>query len=179
MSHQKNSHCSYCGAAFPSPALKYAKCEACGNQTWVSPMPVSVLILPVIGDDGRIGVLIARRGIEPAKGQWGLPGGYLEQDETLECGAVRENGEETTVKLPPDWPVWLTHSGISTRAVKQVIAFCEAKPIPISMLPDPFVPRDAETEAIMVVYDPIELCFSTHTEALKLYFDRLHAPKTR
>ncbi len=47
----------------------------------------------VVVDRGR--VLLIRRGTEPLKGQWSLPGGMLEVGESLEAGVVREVREET------------------------------------------------------------------------------------
>jgi 8-oxo-dGTP diphosphatase len=47
----------------------------------------------VIVDRGR--VLLVRRGHEPLKGQWSLPGGLLELGESLTAGVVREVKEET------------------------------------------------------------------------------------
>jgi len=47
----------------------------------------------VVVDRGR--VLLVRRGREPLKGQWSLPGGLLEVGESLIAGAVREVREET------------------------------------------------------------------------------------
>lgn len=47
----------------------------------------------VIVDQGR--VLLVRRGGEPLKGQWSLPGGLLELGESLTAGVVREVMEET------------------------------------------------------------------------------------
>jgi mutator protein MutT len=47
----------------------------------------------VIVDEGR--VLLVRRGHEPMKGHWTLPGGLLELGETLSDGVMREVREET------------------------------------------------------------------------------------
>jgi mutator protein MutT len=47
----------------------------------------------VIVDRGR--VLLVRRGQEPLKGKWSLPGGLLELGESLAVGVVREVKEET------------------------------------------------------------------------------------
>jgi mutator protein MutT len=47
----------------------------------------------VVVDRGR--VLLVRRGHEPLKGKWSLPGGLLELGEALTVGVVREVKEET------------------------------------------------------------------------------------
>lgn len=60
---------------------------------------------PVVGvgavviDGAR--VLLVRRGHEPLKGQWSLPGGALEVGETLHQGVVREVLEETGLQVVP------------------------------------------------------------------------------
>jgi ADP-ribose pyrophosphatase YjhB (NUDIX family) len=53
----------------------------------------------VIVDEGR--VLLARRGTEPLKGHWSLPGGLLELGESLFEGVVREVREETGLTVEP------------------------------------------------------------------------------
>lgn len=44
-------------------------------------------------------VLLVRRGHEPLKGQWSLPGGLLEVGESLEAAVVREVEEETSLQV--------------------------------------------------------------------------------
>jgi 8-oxo-dGTP diphosphatase len=46
-------------------------------------------------------VLLVRRGQEPLKGEWSLPGGALELGETLQQGVVREVLEETGLIVVP------------------------------------------------------------------------------
>ena len=46
-------------------------------------------------------VLLVKRGAEPHRGRWSLPGGSLEIGETVEAGAVRETREETGVDVQP------------------------------------------------------------------------------
>lgn len=50
----------------------------------------------IFGFDGtNLNVLLVERGIEPYKGRWALPGGFMRMDESAEEGALRELKEET------------------------------------------------------------------------------------
>lgn len=52
----------------------------------------------VFGFDGKqLSVLLIKRGLEPYKGKWALPGGFMRMDETVEQCALRELKEETGV----------------------------------------------------------------------------------
>ncbi len=54
-------------------------------------MPASCLV--VRDDEGRI--LLVKRAVDPQKGGWCLPGGYMEMDEEPDAAALRELHEET------------------------------------------------------------------------------------
>jgi ADP-ribose pyrophosphatase YjhB (NUDIX family) len=64
-------------------------CADCGHVAYENP---KVVVGSVVVADGL--VLMCRRAIEPRRGFWTLPAGYLELGETLEEGAAREALEE-------------------------------------------------------------------------------------
>lgn len=50
-------------------------------------------------------ILLIKRGAQPGKGLWALPGGFLNQNETLLESAIREVKEETRFALKKEWLV--------------------------------------------------------------------------
>ncbi|MBO0723526.1 MAG: NUDIX hydrolase [Blastocatellia bacterium] len=56
---------------------------------------VDLVIFTIVEDDLK--VLLIRRGLEPYKGCWALPGGFVEIDESLDQAAARELKEEVGV----------------------------------------------------------------------------------
>lgn len=64
-------------------------------------------------------ILLIKRGVEPEKGKWGLPGGYVGWDESAEEAVVRELKEETGLQAKSIR--FLTVQSSPTRHPKQVI----------------------------------------------------------
>ena len=60
---------------------------------------VAVDIVLLAWDGERVSLPLIRRGSDPFTGQWALPGGFLELDETLEEAARRELREETALEV--------------------------------------------------------------------------------
>ncbi len=72
-------------------AVKY--CKKCKKHYFNNPAPgVAVLA----EKDGKI--LLVKRKIQPMAGTWALPGGFMEQGESIEGAALRELKEETGLK---------------------------------------------------------------------------------
>lgn len=69
-------------------------CTGCGTIHYENPKMV-VGSIPEAGNR----ILLCLRNIEPAKGKWTLPAGYLENGETVQQGAARETLEETGAEV--------------------------------------------------------------------------------
>jgi 8-oxo-dGTP diphosphatase len=63
------------------------------------PLAPLVGVGAVVVDRGRI--LLVRRGREPLKGSWSLPGGLIEVGESLHAALIREVEEETGLRVEP------------------------------------------------------------------------------
>jgi ADP-ribose pyrophosphatase YjhB (NUDIX family) len=72
-------------------------CADCGHIAYENP---KVVVGSVVVADGA--VLMCRRAIEPRRGFWTLPAGYMELGETLEEGAAREAMEEAQANIALD-----------------------------------------------------------------------------
>jgi ADP-ribose pyrophosphatase YjhB (NUDIX family) len=69
-------------------------CDRCGRIFYINPRAVAGII---IERGGRL--LLLRRAIEPRRGTWTFPAGYMEIDETAEEAATREAEEEIGLKV--------------------------------------------------------------------------------
>jgi 8-oxo-dGTP diphosphatase len=69
-------------------------CPECGFIHYLDP---KVAVAVVLGNER--GVLLGRRGIDPASGRWSFPAGYVNRGEVLEEAAVREVLEELGVRV--------------------------------------------------------------------------------
>jgi ADP-ribose pyrophosphatase YjhB (NUDIX family) len=74
-----------------------AVCDHCGFVDYVNPR---IVVGVVCTWEDRF--LLCRRAIEPRKGFWTIPAGFLEQGETPEEGAAREAAEEAGADVAVD-----------------------------------------------------------------------------
>ena len=89
-------YCSNCGAKNTYGHIdgnyRY-HCTHCDKIHYENPKPTATIICM---NNNKI--LLAKRAFEPAKGEWGLPGGFMELNETLYDAAKRELKEETNLE---------------------------------------------------------------------------------
>ena len=69
------------------------------EYTYKYPRPAVTADCVVITKETEPKVLLIQRGIDPYKGCWAFPGGFMNMDETTEECAIRELEEETGLKL--------------------------------------------------------------------------------
>ena len=96
------NHCTNCGGPLtlgpiPGEERDRLACARCGHIAYVNPRLVVTAIPVTDGGD----VILLRRGLEPGRGMWAQPGGFLEVDETPSEGAIRETLEETGILVAP------------------------------------------------------------------------------
>jgi 8-oxo-dGTP diphosphatase len=106
---QPYKYCPYCKDELEIKHIDgrdRGQCKSCSWINYRNPLPAVACLIE--DNDNRL--LLIKRGIEPYKGEWGLPGGFIEIDETVAASAIRELYEET---------------GVTAKAVKQVGAFID------------------------------------------------------
>ena len=163
--HPPIRHCRQCGASVvyrlpdDGDTKQRAICSACHTVHYENPLNV-VGTVPMLGDK----VLLCKRNIEPRKGKWTLPAGFMELDETTAEGAARETLEEAGAQFEMG-PLF---SLLNVRRVGQVHFFYRA-----TLLNDQFDPGPETMEARLFAEEDIpwdELSFRTVRETLLRYF---------
>ena len=142
--------------------LKRYYCPECDTIFYTNPNVV-VGALCIRNDK----ILMAERNINPRKGLWTLPAGFMENAETLQDGALRETFEETGSKAKVKMPYTL----FSLPHINQIHMFFLA-----DLLDEDFGPTSESSEVRLFTIDEIlwdEIAFPTVTKTLKYYIEDL------
>ena len=164
-------HCKNCGTAvlYRQPddgdTKNRAVCPACDTVHYENPLNV-VGTVPIWEDTlNKVSkVLLCKRNIEPRKGKWTLPAGFMELEETTAEGAARETLEEAGAQFEMQ-PLF---SVLSVPRVGQVHLFYRAK-----LTSDQFAPGFETMEAKLFAESDIpwdEIAFRTVKVTLEKYF---------
>ena len=93
----EKTYCHFCGNRLSYKIIEGRKrlfCEKCQRPIYENPIPATCLVVV----NSKKQLLLVKRSVEPKKGQWCLPGGFIEMGEPPEQGALRELLEETSLK---------------------------------------------------------------------------------
>ena len=159
------NHCRQCGSAVENripddgDTKLRAVCPTCHTIHYINPLNV-VGTIPLWGDK----VLLCKRNIEPRKGKWTLPAGFMELGETTAEGAARETVEEAGAQFE----MQALFSLINVARVGQVHLFYRA-----TLLSPEFAPGTETQEALLFDEADIpwdEIAFRTVKETLEHFF---------
>lgn len=156
----RHDHCSCCGHRYPAGAPWPRLCAACGETTWLNPLPVSVVLLPV----GK-GLLTVRRSIPPRRGELALPGGFITCPESWQEAGARELLEETGIAIEPSA---IAHFQTVSSDDGHILVFGLAPGLPSV----PSLLANEEVSELVVADAPLALAFPTHTQAMEEFFRR-------
>ncbi|MDA8395763.1 MAG: NUDIX domain-containing protein [Candidatus Dormibacteraeota bacterium] len=132
-------------------------CPSCEFVAWPDPK----VAVAVLAHDARGQLLLIRRGTPPAQGEWALPGGYVDANETPSEAARRELLEETGLELEVERLEGVHHVPVGEGGGLLVLAYVGR----LSGGEGRTTPEALE----LVLVDPAkspELGFSAHREAL-------------
>ncbi|MGA9761531.1 MAG: NUDIX domain-containing protein [Gaiellaceae bacterium] len=88
--------CPRCGAELAVEATR-AACPECGSIYYANSAPA----VGALCEDELGRLMLVRRAVEPRKGKWDTPGGFLEEGEAPLDGLRRELREETGLEIEP------------------------------------------------------------------------------
>jgi len=146
-----------------------AVCGQCGTIHYVNPRIIAGT-LPVFENQ----VLLCKRAIEPRKGFWTLPAGFMEQGETLEEGAARETTEEAGIEITCGQLL----TSISVPHISQVHIFFLAQ----MNSPQHAQSTSESLEVKLFEFDDIpwdSIAFPTVKKTLRFYLDDLKTEKVK
>lgn len=88
-------YCRICGQKTEPFEDVAVRCTVCGAMQWFTPIVGNSIILE--NDQGE--VLLVKRTLNPGKGTWDTPGGFLNAFESFEDSLIREGEEELGITI--------------------------------------------------------------------------------
>ncbi|MDE0171473.1 MAG: NUDIX domain-containing protein [bacterium] len=130
------------------------------------PFAVTVDVVTFTIVDDQLQILLVRRGQDPYKRRWALPGGFVRDDEGLEAAALRELQEETGIVAHPQHLEQLGTYGRPDRDPRMRVVTVAYWAI-LANLPEPRGGGDAADAAlfpvVMIEADALRLAFDHAT----------------
>ena len=160
------NYCSQCGSSAIKPQIPEGDNlprEVCQNCHYIFYSNPKIVVGAVVTYNDLY--LLCKRDIKPQKGFWTYPAGYLEENETLEEGAIRETFEESKAQVEINRLIGV----YSLKRVNQVHIIYSA-----TMLTEQFTTTFESSEVKLVQEKDIpwsQLAFPVIKWALKAHID--------
>lgn len=162
---QLKKFCYYCGKTLKDKFFEgriRRFCNNCDEPVYENPIPAACVI--VTDEAGRL--LLVKRSVEPKKGLWCLPGGFMELGETPEQAALRELKEETGLTGKIDRIIGAESSSNAIYDTVALICYTIAQ-----YSGNPAAGDDASDLGFFMPDNLPEIAFDSHRNFISIFFN--------
>jgi 8-oxo-dGTP diphosphatase len=161
---RKKTFCPYCGTRLTEKICEGSPrlfCEQCDEPIYENPIPASCLVVV----DNRNRVLLVKRSVEPKKGFWCLPGGFMELGESPEKAALRELEEETGLSGRIEMLLGVSSNPSALYHTVLMVGYL------IRQYTGTLIAGDDADDAVYLHYDELpEIAFESHARFIRMYY---------
>ena len=161
---RKKKYCHFCGTYLTEKFFEGCLrlfCEQCNEPLYENPIPATCLVVV----DNKNRVLLVKRSVEPKKGFWCLPGGFMELGETPEKSALRELKEETGLSGQINMLLGVSSNPSVLYHTVLMIGFL------VKSYTGNLVAGDDADDVASFYYDELpEIAFESHAKFIRLYY---------
>jgi ADP-ribose pyrophosphatase YjhB (NUDIX family) len=136
-------------------------CENCRLPIYENPVPATCLVVA----DNNDRVILVRRSVEPKKGFWCLPGGFIELGESPDHAALRELEEETGLEGKIERLLGVTHTPSEAYQTILMVGYLVR-----SFSGTPEAGDDASDIAFFTGDNLPDVAFRSHIKFLRMYY---------
>ncbi len=166
------THCHCCGHAYEQSQKPHTEieihCRHCNQITYKNPIPVAVLLIPT---PTRRGLFLVQRGIEPKRGAFACPGGFMMEGESWKVAAAREALEEIHISIEDPEDTITLLDVVGAPPFKRTLIFGLVRRRSAIRI-DPFKESDEALDRVIVEHESrLPIAFPLHETMIKRYLN--------